>query len=43
MQNNISSLYILEIDSSVVKNVQAPFIFCSFVPKVKKQLSCCHS
>ena len=35
-QNNIPSLYILEIDSSVFKSVQISCIFCRFVQEIKK-------
>ena len=33
MQNNIPTLYILELDSSAVKGVKLSTIFCRFVPK----------
>jgi hypothetical protein len=35
-QNNIPTLDILEIDSSVFKSVQISSIFCRFVQKIKK-------
>jgi hypothetical protein len=34
-QNNIPTLYILEIDSSVFKSVQVSSIVCRFVQKIK--------
>ena len=39
MQNNIATLYILELDSSVVKSAKISTIFSilyHFVPKIKK-------
>ncbi len=35
MQNNIPTLYILKLDSSVVKSAKISTIFCLFVQKIK--------
>ena len=37
MQNNIPTLYILELDSSVVKSAEISTILCPFAPKIKKK------
>ena len=37
MQNNIPTLYILELDSSVAKTAKISTILYHFVPKVKKK------
>ncbi len=34
MKNNIPTLYILELDSSVVKNAKISTILCPFVQKI---------
>ncbi len=38
MENNIPTLYILELDSSVVKSAKMSTILCPFVQKIKKTL-----
>ncbi len=38
MENNIPTLYILELDSSVVKSAKITTILCPFVQKIKKTL-----
>ena len=42
MQNNIPTLYILELDSSVAKSAKISTILYHFVPNIKKHWSCCH-
>ena len=45
MENNIPTLYILELDSLVVKSAKISTILCPFVQKIKKKTivySCCH-
>ncbi len=42
MQNNIPTLYILELDSSVVKSARISTMLCPFVQKIKKKQSYCH-
>ncbi len=42
MQNNIPTLYILTLDSFVVKSAKISTILCLFVQKIKKRLSYCH-
>ena len=37
MQNNIPTLYILELDSSVVKSARISTMLCPFVQKFKKK------
>ncbi len=37
MQNNIPTLYILELDSSVVKSYKISTTLCPFVQKIKKK------
>ena len=41
MQNNIPTLYILKLDSFVVKSAKISTILCHFVQK-KKRWSYCH-
>ena len=36
MENNIPTLYILELDSSAVKNAKISTIVCPFVQKILK-------
>ena len=44
MQNNIPTLYILELDSSVVKSARISTMLCPFVQKIKKNTqSYCHA
>ena len=40
MENNIPSLYILELDSLVVKSAKISTILCLFVQKILKKQSC---
>ncbi len=47
MENSISTLYILELDSLVVKSAKISTILCPFVQKITKNketivYSCCH-
>ena len=44
MENNIRTLYILELDSFVVKSAKISTILCHFVQKIFKKIvySCCH-
>ena len=45
MEKNIPTLYILELDSLVVKSAKNSTILCPFVQKIKKKTivySCCH-
>ncbi len=37
MENNILTLYILELDSFVIKSAKISTILCPFVQKIKKQ------
>ncbi len=42
MENNIPTLYILELDSFVVKSAKMSTILCPFVQKKTIMYSCCH-
>ncbi len=40
MENNIPTLYILELDSFVVKSAKMSTILCPFVQEILKKHSC---
>ena len=45
MEKNIPTLYILELDSFIVKSAKISTILCPFVQKIQKKTivySCCH-
>ena len=42
MENNIPTLYILELDSFVVKSAKISTILCPIVRKKTIVYSCCH-